>query len=283
MICCLNGKFLDQKDAKIPLMDNGFMFGDGFFDTMRAVGNVVLELENHLERIEKTSKILHLNLPYSMQDLESWIRKTLKINKLTQSRIRVTISRGANGFDFFSSKNPTVAITCDNYPKDENLTENGVQTFTFNSQRTLPEIKTTNMAYMIQAHYKLIEKKGFEAILIDDLGYVREGSFMNIFMIKNGKIFTPKDKILAGITRARIIQLAKKMKLKLEIKNFKKPELFKAEEIFLSNSLREIVPVTKVDNKKIGTGNPGSITKKIIAAYKEFTEEYISSHLKDYI
>ena len=220
MICCLNGKFIDQKDAKISLMDNGFMFGDGFFDTMRCVGEVVLELENHLKRIEKTAKTLHMEIPYSMKELGSMIQKLLKLNKLGQSRVRVTISRGANGFDFFTSKNPTVAITCDNYPKDEGLMEKGVQTFTSNIQRTWPEIKTTNMIYMIQAHYEIVKKKGYEAILIDDLGYAVEGSFMNLFIVKNGKIITPKDKVLAGVTRARIIQLAKKAKLKIEIKNF---------------------------------------------------------------
>ena len=219
MICCLNGKFIDTKDAKISILDNGFMFGDAFFDTMRVFNGVVLELEAHLERIEKTAKILHIKLPSSKQ-LESWIKKTPKLNKLNEARIRVTISRGANGFDFFTSKNPTIAITCDPYMKDEEIVKNGVSTFTSKAQRPWPEIKTTNMIYMIQAHYEIVTKKGYEAILIDDLDNVIEGSFMNLFMIKNEEIITPKDKILAGVIRDRVSELAKKMKLKIKIKNF---------------------------------------------------------------
>lgn len=279
MICCLNGEFIEAKDAKISLLDNGFMFGDAFFDTMRVEKGVVLELENHLKRITKTAKILHITLP-SNKNLESWIKKLPQLNHHAEARIRVTISRGVNGFDFFTSTNPTIAITCDSYTKDEQIVEKGVSTFTLKIQRPWPEIKTTNMIYMIQAHYEIVPKKGYEAILIDDLDNVIEGSFMNLFMIKNNKIFTPKDKVLPGVTRDRVISLAKKLKLKIEIKNFKKSELVKADEIFLTNSLREIVPVIKVDNKKIGIGKPGALTTKIITAYQKFTEEYTKSHLK---
>ncbi|MCX6734647.1 MAG: aminotransferase class IV [Candidatus Peregrinibacteria bacterium] len=283
MIFCLNGQFIDQKDAKISLLDNGFMFGDAFFDTMRTYKGVILELDRHLARIQKTAKILHLKLPCSMKELESWIKKTSKINKLDQARMRVTISRGEHGFDFLTSKNTTLAITCEPYKKDEKVTIEGVYTFTLNFQRPWPEIKSTNLMPMVQAYHTLKKKKGYEGILVDDLGNVTEGSSTNIFIVKDGEVFTPKDRMLAGVTRNRVIELAKEMKLKMHIENFYKAELFKADEIFLTNRPREIIPVIKVDNKKIGTGKPGAITKKIIAAYKEFTEEHTKSHLKDYI
>lgn len=283
MIFCLNGQFIDQKDAKISLLDNGFMFGDAFFDTMRTYKGVVLELDRHLSRIKKTAKILHLKLPCSIKELESWIKKTSKINKLDQARMRVTISRGEHGFDFLTSKNTTLAITCEPYKKDEKVTINGVSTFTLNFQRPWPEIKSTNLMPMVQAYHTLQKKKGYEGILVDDLGNVTEGSSTNIFIVKNGEVFTPKDRMLAGVTRNRVIELVKEMKLKMNIENFHKAELFKADEIFLTNRPREIIPVIKVDNKKIGTGKPGAITKKIIAAYKKFTEEHTKLHIKDYI
>lgn len=283
MICCLNGKFIDQKDAKISILDNGFMFGDAFFDTMRTYNGVVLELEKHLTRIAKTIKILHLKLPCSMQQLEFWIKKTSKINKLDQARMRVTISRGVNGFDFLSCKNPTLVITCEPYMKDKKIIKNGVSTFTLSYQRPWPEIKSTNLIPMVQAYFTLHAKKGYEGILVNDSGNVTEGSSTNIFIVKNGEIITPKDKLLAGVTRNRVIELAKEMKLKMKIKNFKKSELFKADEIFLTNRPREIIPVIKVDNKKIGSGKPGPFTKKIISAYEKFTEDYTKLHLKDYL
>ncbi|MBI5753724.1 aminotransferase class IV [Candidatus Peregrinibacteria bacterium] len=274
MICCLNGKFIDEKEAKISVLDNGFMFGDAFFDTMRTYHGVILELEKHLERIAKSAKILHLKLPCTTKELESWIKKTSRINKLDQARLRVTISRGAHGFNFLTCKNSTMAITCEPYIKDEKVAKNGVSAFTMNFQRPWPEIKSTNLMPMIQAYYALHGKKSYEGILIDDLGNVTEGSSTNIFIVKNGEIFTPKDKLLAGITRNRVIELAKKMKLKMHIKNFKKSALYKADEIFLTNRPREIIPVIKVDGKKIGTGKVGPYTKIMIKAYIEFIAEY---------
>jgi len=282
MICCLNGKFVDQKDAKISLLDNGFMFGDAFFDTMRTYDGVVLELERHLKRIEKTAKILHLNLPFTIEQLESWIIKTSKINKLNQARMRVTISRGVQGFNFVNAKNPTLAITCEPYAKDRKVLKNGVSTLTFNFTRPWPEIKSTNLIFMVRACSILHNKKTFEGIIVDDLNNVREGTFTNIFLVKNGEIFTPKDKLLPGITRNRVIDLARGMGLKVNIRNFKKNILYKADEIFLTNRLREIIPVIKVDNKKIGKGKIGLVTKKMIVAYQKFAGDYTKENFKKY-
>lgn len=266
MICCLNGKFIDEKKAKISILDNGFMFGDAFFDTMISRNGIIMELENHLQRIEKTAKTLHVKLPPKKQ-LEDWLKKTIKINKLKNARLRMTISRGANGRDFFTSKKPTIAITCDRFIVNENF-ENGIAILTLNFQRPWPEIKSTNLITMIRAYYRTFPKKVHEAILIDDLDYVTEGCTSNIFMIKNSKIFTPKDKILPGVTRNRMIQLCIKNKIKIHTKNFKKGELLKADEIFLTNSTNGVVPVVKIDNKKVGLGKVGSYTKKIITIYK---------------
>ncbi len=269
MICCLNGKFLDEKDAKISILDNGFMYGDAFFDTMKSQNNSIVELENHLKRIYKTAKILHIKLPAEKR-LADWINKTPKINELSDARIRITISRGVNGRNFFTSKNPTIAITCTSFTIDEKIVKNGVSVLTVKFQRPWPEIKSTNLMTMIRAYYEILPKKIHEAILIDDLNYVTEGCTSNVFIIKKGIFFTPKDKVLSGVTRDRIILLCKKNKLKVQMKNFKKSALLDADEVFLVNSTNEVVPVIKVDNKKIGTGKVGPATKKLIKIYEKF-------------
>lgn len=276
MKVCVDGKFIDSKKAKISALDNGFLYGDAFYDTMRSYDGKILELELHLKRIEKSAKIIGLNLPIPIKKIEELIKKLIKVNKIKEGRVRVTVTRGVNGFDFLSCKKPTLVITAENIKIDKTIYDTGVSAITLDLQRTLPEIKMVGLTAMIVAYRNVYPKKGYEAILTDNDGTVREGASTNIFLVKNNQLITPKNKILKGLTRSRVIELAKSKNIKVIEKDFLKTDLLSADEIFLTNRPREIIPVIKIDGKKINKGvSVGPVTQKIIELYKDYIKEYI--------
>lgn len=274
MKVCINGKFIDEKQAKISALDNGLLYGDAFYDTMRSYNGKVLELELHLERIVKSANTIGLKLPWKIQKIGELVNQLIKINKINNGRVRVTITRGINGFDFLTCNNPTLIITAENIEVDQKNYNNGVDAYTLKLERPLPEIKMVGLTTMIVAYRNIYPKNGYEAILIDNKGKVREGASTNIFLVKKNILITPKSDILKGLTRSRMINIAKSKKIKVIEKNFLKKELYLADEIFLTNRPREIIPVTKIDNHKIGNGKIGPITKMMMGLYQNYINDY---------
>lgn len=274
MKVCINGKFISEKQAKIPALDNGLLYGDAFYDTMRSYNGKILELELHLERIVKSANTIGLKLPWKIQKIGDLASRLIKINKINNGRIRVTITRGVNGFDFITCNNPTLIITAENIEIDQKNYNRGIDAYTIKLERPLPEIKMVGLTTMIVAYRKIYPKNGYEAILIDSKGKVREGASTNIFLVKKNTLITPKSEILKGLTRSRTINLAKSKKIKVIEKNFLKKELYSADEIFLTNRPREIIPVIKIDNHKIGNGKVGPITKKMMDLYQNYINDY---------
>jgi len=264
-------------------MDNGFLYGDGVYETMRGYSGIVLDFDSHMERLKKSAKNLGIKIPWPIPKLKKWIKKTVDLNKAKSSRIRLTISRGPNGIDFITCKNPTLVISCEKLKTNREIYKKGVSVTTIETQRTLPTAKTIGLTHVIMAYRAIKPKNIFEAIIIDKKDFVKEGMATNIFMVKLGKIITPKTGILMGTTRKRIIELAKKTGLKVIIKDFKIGELAHAEEIFITNQLKEVVPVVILNGKKVGIeknkGKVGETTKKIMAAYQNFIKDYTKQHI----
>lgn len=270
MIVCLNGTFSSDAEAKLSVLDNGLLYGDGFYDTMRSYDGVILELELHLDRVEKSARLTGITLPYTREQMGEWIQETVKRNGFPASRTRITVTRGVNGFDFLSSKNPTVFVTCEAFVANPEHYERGVTAYTMSLQRVFPEIKTLGLTTMMVAYREILPKGGYEALLVDPLGYVTEGASTNLFVVKDGVLKTPRNKMLPGLTRARVIQLAAELGLPMVEEDFKVEELQHVDEIFLTNRPREIIPVVELDGKTVGAGVPGVITKKMMVAYQDY-------------
>ncbi|HLG25193.1 MAG TPA: aminotransferase class IV [Candidatus Gracilibacteria bacterium] len=264
MEICINGKFFPSRRAKVSVLDHGFLYGDGVYDTLRTYEGRFLDPGLHLARIRQSASGLGIKIPWSDKQLSGWLQQMVQQNGLGNARVRLTITRGLNGFDFTTSKNPTLVITAERLRPDPALYKKGVKVITVNYQRPFPELKTIGLTVMILAHRLMALKKAYEAILIDDAGYVREGTVTNVFMVKNGRLFTPATKILKGITRQRVVKLAAKIGLPLAARDFRMTELTKADEIFLTSTVREIIPVTALNGKKVGKGVPGPVTAKIM-------------------
>jgi branched-chain amino acid aminotransferase len=273
----INGKFVDPDKAKVSVFDRGFMYGDGVFETMRSYAGRIFKLDRHLDRLFRSLNTLKINHKYSKKYLQEAIYKTLKANKLSSAYIKLAVTRGEGrfGISYKDKFRPNVVITAkdfEGYPPwmfDIGLSANitGVQ----NEESITSHIKTLNYLPYILARFDA-KNMGFdEAILTNTKGYITEGATSNIFIVKNNRLITPSENsgILPGITRGVIIEIAKKLKMSVKEKLVTRRELFNADEIFLINSLAEVLPVTKVDSKRIGAGTVGDITKLLRISYQK--------------
>lgn len=276
MFVCINGKFVKKAEAKISVFDNGFMYGDGIYETLRIYDGVIFELKEHLARLKKSAEITGLEIVWPDTKIEGWANKLVKLNK-GLNRMRITLSRGENGLNFTSCKNPTLVIHCEKLKIDPEIYKKGVSAVTFKVERIRPEAKTLGLTHLILSQRFILQKKAQEAIMIDEKDFVREGPSTNVFTVKKGVIHTPAKHILIGTTRNIILELAKVNNLKIVVKDFKIEELEDAEEIFLTNKIKEIIPVTKLNGKKVGLGKVGEYTKKISQLYQGYIKSYISS------
>ena len=273
----IHGKFVDSDKAKISVFDRGFMYGDGVFETMRSYAGRVFKLDQHLDRLFESLKIIKLKHKYSKRYLHDAIYNTLRTNRLSSAYIKLTVTRGEGRFGI-SYKNifsPNVVITAkdfEGYPGwmfDIGLSAKitGVQ----DERSITSRIKSLNYLPYILARDDA-KRKGFdEAILTNTQGFITEGATSNIFVVKNNGLITPSPAsgILSGITRGVIIEIAKKLKVNVREKLISRRELLIADEIFLTNSLAEVLPVTKVDSKRIGSGLVGDITKLLHISYQK--------------
>lgn len=276
----LNGKLVDKADAKISVFDHGFLYGDGVFEGIRSYGGLVFKLEEHIDRLYESAHSICLNIPISKSQMQSAIIKTLKANKLKDGYIRVVVSRGKGDLGLDPRKcegNETIVVITDKivfYPKE--LYDKGMEIITVPTIRNIPEalnpqIKSLNYLNNILAKIEAINSGYQEALMLDHLGYVAECTGDNIFIIKNGELYTPPQCMgtLRGITRDVCLNIAKKLKIPSHEHVITRHELYISEECFLTGTAAEIVPVIKVDGRKIGSGKPEKITKAITGEFKK--------------
>jgi len=277
MYIFINNKFYSEKDANISVFDHGFLYGDGIFETLRTYNGKVFKIDEHLERLFHSAKLVELKIPLTKSQLKKAIISTIKKNKLKEAYIRLTISRGKGKLRYSIESNPNVVIIAKpfiKYPK--NIHEKGVSVITYNAERVLPEVKSTSCMPLVLAKSEAAKKGCFDAILVDRSGFVTEGTVSNVFLVKNNVIYTPKENILQGITRGIVIKIAKKI-AKISETKIKKQKIHSFDECFLTNTSVEIVPVNKVDNKII-KNSPGMLTKKIMEGFKREVKNYYAKN-----
>ena len=274
----LNSKLIDIDKAKISIFDRGFLYGDGVFETMRSYAGIVFKLDAHMSRLFKSLKALGIRPPYSKKYLEAVIAKLLKVNNLKSAYIRLAVTRGEGRFgisykDKFSPNVVIVAKEFEGYP--DWMIRQGLRTkaagIRVNEYSPLSRIKSLNFLNYILARYEAKHDRFDEAILLNTKGYVAEGATSNIFLVKRKALITPslETGVLPGVTRKVIIDIAKALKIKVKEKLVSRRELLNADELFLTNSLAEVLPVVSIDSKRIGRGSPGSVTKLLHISYQK--------------
>ena len=272
MIFCINGKFVPEAKATISVLDHGFLYGDGCYDTLRTYGGNIVELDLHLDRIEKDAQALGIRLPWTRAQLGTWILKMSRRNAFDAARIRVTITRGMNGGDFTKSKHPLLVITGEPLVINPKIYKKGYDVSTIKLERPLAHLKTLGLASTIVARQKAATNHNDEIIYVGEKNMVREGTATNVFIVKNGTISTPAHGVLPGLTRGRIVTLARKAGYKINVCDFTVRSLLQADEVFLSNTPLEIIPVTRCNGRIIGNGKPGPVTQELLAAYRAYAK-----------
>lgn len=278
----LNGQLVDREKATLSVFDHGVLYGDGVFEGIRAYNGRVFKLREHLDRLSNSARAITLEIPMSKKALEEAVIITLRANKLRDAYIRLVVTRGEGdlGLDPRKCPKPTVFVITDRitlYPQE--FYEKGLSVITSSVRRNIPEavnpcIKSLNYMNNILAKVEAVRQNAPEAILLNREGYVAECTGDNIFLVKENTLLTPPTSAgaLEGITRNIVMDIAKnKLKLLVKEELFTPYHLYVGDEVFLTGTAAEVVPVTEVDGRAIGDGKPGKTTLKLMKEFRELT------------
>jgi len=278
----LNGKFVEQSKAVVSVFDHGLLYGDGVFEGIRSYDGLIFKLREHIDRLFESAHTIMLTIPMSKAELIEVVKQSLRVNKLHDAYIRLVVTRGEGdlGLDPRKCGRPTVFVIADKielYPKK--LYEQGLELITVATQRNVPEalnpqIKSLNYLNNILAKIEAITAGYEEAIMLSHSGYVTECTGENLFIVKGQRLLTPPPYIgvLRGITRQTVMDLAGGRRLDVCEELLTRHDLFNADEVFLTGTAAEIVPVVKIDGRVIGSGKPGPATKKLQQAFRQVTK-----------
>ncbi len=260
--------------AKISPYDLGIMRGYGVFDVMCTQNGKPFLLDEHWKRFVNSAKKVGLVIPTKKQKYIETINKLLKINKYKKCAIRTILTGGMSSDAFTYCGRETFYILAEKFVSlPKNTYKNGAKVVTSEYLRELPEVKTANYLHAIRHQDKKRKNSALEIVYVYK-GKVLEAATSNIFIVKKNALITPKDKILFGITRNLVIKLARKIGCQIKERDVKISELFSADEVFLTATNKDIVPVVKVDNKKTGNEKPGNNTKILMKAFADFVKMY---------
>jgi branched-chain amino acid aminotransferase len=279
----IDGEYYPKSEAKISVYDHGFLYGDGVFEGIRMYNGVVFKLKEHIDRLYRSAHAIMLQIPLTKEEMSKAVVETLRKNKMKDSYIRLVVSRGVGdlGLDPRKCPKPTVIIITDTINiKAGNAKEVGITTM-FSWVRRNPvdatthEIKSLNYLNSVLAKIEANACGVDEAICLEPSGCIAEGVGENIFIVKNGEIYTPPTSTgaLAGITADVVAELCQKLDLDLIITDLTPFMLFTADEAFFTGTAMEMVPIREVNKRIIGDGKPGPVTKKLMAAFQKVIED----------
>lgn len=278
----IDGKFCDEADAKISVFDHGLLYGDGIFEGIRAYNGRVFKLKEHIDRLFYSAKAILLELPMSHAELMKATVETCRRNEIRDGYIRLVVTRGIGtlGLNPNRCKNPSVIIIAGKiqlYPPE--LYQKGMEIITVPTVRNLhsalnPAIKSLNYLNNILAKIEANNSGCEEAVMLNAEGFVSECTGDNLFIIKEGRLFTPplSAGALYGITRRVVMEIACEAGLKVSEPNLTRYDLFNADECFLTGTGAELVPVVKIDGRAIGAGKPGPVTADLVTRYHSLTK-----------
>ena len=296
-IIYLNGRFIPRSMAELSPFDHGFLYGYGLFETMRAYSGYIFRLDSHLTRLRCSAEnigLTHstLTTEEGKQSLKFACMETMEANKLKDARLRLTISAGEGGMtpDPGTCSSLTILVTAQNLvPLPPEKYETGfraaLSSLRRNSQSPLSRLKSTCYMENILARMAARAAGCDEAVLLNERGYLAEGSTSNIFLVKKSPevkgrvrvLITPslESGVLPGITREVVLEIAQDLNIETHERQVELKELIEADEAFITNSILELMPLTWFEGKPIGSGKAGQLTKKLLAAYRNLVNETV--------
>lgn len=278
----IDGAFQPKAEAKVSVFDHGFLYGDGVFEGIRAYHGKVFRLEAHIRRLYESAKAIGLVIPMTPAEMSGVVVESCRRNGIANGYIRLVVSRGVGdlGLNPYLCPKPSViciAATIQLYPAA--LYESGLDIVTVATPRNHPEalnprIKSLNYLNNIMAKMEAIRAGVQEAIMLNLQGYVAECTGDNIFIVRNGHLSTPPatEGALEGITRNAVIDLARKKGLEVREERMSRFDIYTADEMFLTGTGAELIPVVKVDGRAIGEGDVGPVFKGLLADFHELVK-----------
>jgi branched-chain amino acid aminotransferase len=283
LLVYIDGEFYPKSQAKISVYDHGLLYGDGIFEGIRAYDGSVFKLREHIERLYRSAHTIMLQIPVEKEEMVQIVLETLRKNNLKDSYIRLVVTRGVGdlGLNPRKCSKPTIIVITDKIAlHGGEAKESGVTAMLSWVKRdpvdaTTHEIKSLNYLNSILAKIEANINGVDEAICLDKNGFVCEGVAENVFIVKNGKLFTPPSYTgaLPGITAEEVMKLARKLGYEVIEKNITPYELFNAKEVFFTGTAAEIVPVREINKRTISNGIPGPITKKLMEAFSKLVKD----------
>lgn len=274
----IDGKFVERAQAVVSVFDHGLLYGDGVFEGIRAYGGRVFRLDRHLERLYASAKAIWLEIPMSIDEMRDVVLDTIRKSGLKDAYIRLVVTRGVGDLGMDPRKCGTPGVICivDTialWPADRY--EKGLTCLTaatpINHRESLsPRIKSLNYLTHILAKIEGIAGGVDEIIMLDASGFVAEASGMNVFVLSNGTLRTPPSYagILRGVTRDALIELAPEAGYAVEESLLNRYDLYTADEVFLSGTAAEVIGMTRLDGRAIGSGTPGPVTRDLSARFR---------------
>lgn len=276
----LNDKIIEETEGHISTLDRGFLYGDGLFETFRTYDKKPFRIDDHITRLSNSAQYFNIPFHYTSQQIRHIIEQLLTINNLTDAYVRMTLSRGfaAHGIIPTEIVSPTFVIhTKPLVPYPASLYEDGMSLITSNTRRSttcpLSSHKTLNFLANYLIKKEAIEKKAHDALILNTDNYVTECAVSNIFIVQGNTIITPSlnANILPGVTRKVVLKLCKENDICTLEKLFGMETVLGADEVFITNSLLEIMPISKMNGQSIGKLIPGPITKLLHNRYRKIT------------
>ena len=283
LLVYIDGEYYPKSQAKISVYDHGLLYGDGVFEGIRAYNGVVFKLKEHIDRLYRSAHAIMLQIPITKEQMMNIVLETLRKNNLKDAYIRLVVTRGVGdlGLDPRKCSKPTIIVITDTITLHKSeAKEKGITAMLTWVKRdpvdaTSHEIKSLNYLNSILAKIEANINGVDEAICLDKNGFVCEGVAENIFIVKNGRIYTPPSYTgaLPGITAEAVKELARNLGYEVIEKNITPYELFTADEVFFTGTAAEIVPVREINKRQIGNGKPGPITKRLMEEFSKLVQD----------
>lgn len=272
----INGKLVPAEKAQISVFDGAYLYGEGLFETMIAIDGQVPFLKDHLRRLIRGVKALGIRMPLSKDGLRAAITKTLKANGLKKAYIRLNVSaeEAVKGKRRKASDTHIVIIVKPPDPYPQKLYKHGARLVVvkniINDPACVASIKTSNYLIKVLGRRQVMARKADEGVLLNAKGYVSECTSSNIFLIKRGRLRTPalSEGLMPGVTRKKVMNLARRLKIPVQESVMGLKEIEVSDEVFITSTLKGIMPVASLGKKRIGSQIPGLLTKRLMDAYE---------------
>ena len=276
----VNGRISSERDAVISVFDHGFLYGEGIYETLRTYHGRPFLYDRHMRRLRNSARMIALDVPFTDADLASQIRDTMAAANLNgaEAYIRVLVTRGIGELTYDPQATPAPSLVIIVKPQVDppaDVYENGVRVVIVDVVRNHPQtvnpmIKSNNLLNSALAAQEAIRKGGFEGIMRNYRGELTECTTANLFIVKNGAALTPplESGLLPGITREFLFEIGKDVGVDVREQVLRDDDLYAADEAFLTSTTREAVPIVEVDDRTIGSGRPGPVTRKLLDGFR---------------